>query len=189
MSRELIFYPAFKDSKSNKYKPLLLDAEGNPASIFWRSGSFIDLNYFTTEIPMTKSDEFEDSCKDYFTGRYDNLGGESSPTYVYVLTKDLLEKVGQSFGLVSGYALLDEMKIFYECDCPQEYFFWEMEKPIPAELYAELPEEERKKYGRFSTIDCYSKEYVCNILSEVLADIDVPYEWDGDKVILVLFSF
>ena len=198
MSRELYFYPAFKSEETGKIVPLLKDVNNEPASIMYRSGSFVDLNFFINELPMISRNDFDDSCKDYFVGAYDDLYLASSdknrnvddaPTYVYSIKESQLALYGSTHGLISGYALLEEIQTFYVSEDQQEYYHWEMQKPIPAELYAELPTDMQKKYGKFSTIDYYGKEYVCSILYEVLSDLDVPYEWKGDRYILVYYSF
>ena len=85
--------------------------------------------------------------------------------------------------------MLDEMEFYYASDCPQEYLYWNMTKPIPAEMYAELPKSKQNKYGRFAAIDTYSNGYICNVLAEILNDIITPYNWKGEKIMLMLYSF
>lgn len=188
MGREYIFYPAFQDADTGKIKPLLFDENGEPEYIYWRSGSFINGDFFTSEFPMTVRDEYEDKYQDFFCDNYTGIN-ENAPTYVYKITDTQLNSIGRNYGLVSGYALLDEMEMFYTAEFPQEYFYWEMTKPIPAELYAELPNSKRNKYGRFATVDTYSEQYICSILVEVLDHIQVPFKWNGEKIMLMLYSF
>jgi len=187
MSRELIFYPACKDNKTGKYKPLLFDVNGEPASIFWRSQSFIDLEFFTEELPMLGKDEFDESCKKYFVSEdEDSFFGDM--TYVFKLSMGTMAKES-NHGLVSGYVPIEDAKGYYESDERQEYLTWEMYKPIPAELYADLPASEREKYVKFTAIDEYSKGYVCSTLLDVLNDIWIPYDMDVERCVLVKYSF
>lgn len=188
MSREYIFYPAFQDAETNKIKPLLFNKEGKPESVFWRSGSFINGRFFTDEFPMTTRDEYEKEYEKFFCDNYADLS-KDAPSYVYKITETELNHIGKTYGLISGYALLDEIEMFYMSDCPQEYYYWDMTKPIPAEVYAELPKSKQNKYGRFATIDTYGEQYVCNILAEVLGHIEVPFSWKGEKIMLMLYSF
>lgn len=188
MSREYIFYPAFQDAETKKIKPLFFDEEGKPESVYWRSGSFINGDFFTENFPMTVRENYEEKYQEYFCDGYTCIS-EDAPTYVYKITEDELNHIGKSHGLISGYALLDEMEFYYASDCPQEYLYWNMTKPIPAEMYAELPKSKQNKYGRFAAIDRYSNEYICDILAEVLGDIITPYNWKGEKIMLMLYSF
>lgn len=188
MGREYVFYPAFQDAETKKIKPLFFDEEGKPESVYWRSGSFINGNFFTENFPMTVREDYEEKYQEYFCDGYTCLS-EDAPTYVYKITEEELNHIGKSHGLISGYALLDEMEIYYASDCPQEYLYWNMTKPIPAEMYAELPKSKQNKYGRFAVIDTYSNEYICDILAEVLNDIITPYNWKGEKIMLMLYSF
>ena len=197
MGRELIFYPAFKDKNTNKYKHILTDINGKPAPVLWRSQSFIDMEFFTTELLMIPNENFDDSCKDYFSGRYDSLyqslsndeDVNNAPSYVYELNENTIYNLGKTNGIVSGYVPLDELKAFHQAECPQEYLTWQMSKPLPPEVFIEIPDEEKRKYGRIYTVDTYSKEYVCSVLREILDDIFLPYEWEGEKCILVYYSF
>ena len=188
MGREYIFYPAFKDAETKKIKPLLFKDNGEPASVMWRSGSFIDGNYFTENFPMTTKEDYEEKYQSFFCDGYTELS-ENAPTYVYEISEDRLYSIGDSDGLVNGYALLEDMEMYYASECPQEYFYWQMGSPISAELYAELPKSKQNKYGRFATIDRYSAEYICGHLAEILEDILVPYNWKGEKCMLMLYSF
>ena len=191
MSRELIFYPAYKDLDTGKYKPLILDNEGDPASIFWRSGSFIDLDFFTNELRMLHNSEFEESCREYFVGSY-NFTGEAptddDPTYIYELEMGLLTNIADD-GLVAGYIPIEDAEGYYASDDKQEYLAWCMAKPIPAELYADLPEKEQMKYVKFAAIDRYSTGYICNMLLEVLWDLWLPFEINAERCMLVRYSF
>ena len=190
MGRELIFYPAFKDKDSGKIKPLLFTTDGKPAYIFWRSQSFIEMDWFINELPMTDKVEFDDSCKEYFANRYDEaFNDENCPTYVYLLTEDKLNSVGKSYGIVSGYVPLEDLELYYQAEYPQEYLYWQMPNPLPPEMFIEIPDDEKKKYGRLYAINTYSKEYVCSVLAETLDDIHIPWEWEGEPCILVSYSF
>lgn len=191
MGRELIFYPAFRDKKTGKVRSALTDANGKPASVFWRSQSFIDMDWFTEQLPMLGNDEFDDSCKEYFAHHYDGLLGEGAetPSYVYCLSESTLYNVGKSHGVVDGYVPIEDLKAFYTAEYPQEYLYWQMPTPIPAEAFLELPDDEKGKYGRLYTVNTYSKEYVCSVLAEIVDDFDIPWEWEGDRCFIVSYSF
>ena len=84
--------------------------------------SFIDGNFFTENFPMTVREDYEEKYQEYFCDGYTCLS-EDAPTYVYKITEDELNHIGKSHGLISGYALLDEMEFYYASDCPQEYLY------------------------------------------------------------------
>ena len=65
MGREYVFYPAFQDAETKKIKPLFFDEEGKPESVYWRSGSFIDGNFFTENFPMTVREDYEEKYQEY----------------------------------------------------------------------------------------------------------------------------
>lgn len=183
MSRELIFYPAFKDKQTNTYKPLLYDVDMTPACIFWRSRSFIDTEFFSN-FPMAYNSEFDFAFD--FLKRID--GDKELPSYVYVLTlSDLINSANH--GIVSGYFPIEEVNNYYNSDSPQEYLTWEMSTPIQPEVFIELPDEEKKKYMKFYAIDTYSSGYVCSYLLEVLNDMYIPDTWEGDVCVLIEDSF
>lgn len=186
MSRELIFYPVIKEEESGRYRPILYDMKNNPADIFWRSQSFIDISYFTDNLRMVGKEELDDCFIDMC---FDIGDGKEYPTYIYELTEDIIYSNSIDMGIVSGYCPIEEVKLYYKVDCPQEYLTWEMSKPIPPEVYVELPEEEKKSYMKFYTIDQYSTSYICNILYEILDRLYVPYDIKGKKCILVQYSF
>ena len=188
MSREYIFYPAFIDAETKKIKPLLFSEDGTPQSIMWRSGSFIDGDYFTQNFYMTTNDDYDEKYKSYFCGHYDSLN-KNAPTYVYKLSLADLCSVGEKGGFVNGYVEIEEAEMFYASESPQEYYYWEMSRPICAELYAELPKIKQEQYVRFATIDKYSPGYICNHLLEILDDMMIPYNCKGEKIILMEYSF
>ena len=146
--RELIFYPAFKDRDTHKFIPLLYDINKHPADILWRSQSFIDMEFFTSTLRMVPKDELGDE----FDWAEDRCYELSDATYMYELPIEVLEKYSDN-GMVSGYALLDEALIYYESDWPNDYLHYEMQKPIKAEIYAELPEIMQHDYVKFNAID------------------------------------
>jgi len=186
--RELLFYPAFKRSDNGEYIPLVYNYKGKPSQIFWKSQSFIDIDYFIEKFPMVKRENLINSdFKDLvFTLDDDRKDG---PSYVYEITeKDLIQE-SKDMGIVSGYCPKEEVKLYYEVDNPQEYLYWEMSKPIRADFIAELSEEERSKYMKFYTVDMYSSSYVCNILYETLDRLDIPWDVDGESCILINYSF
>jgi hypothetical protein len=186
--RELLFYPAFKRSDNGEYIPLVYNYKGKPSQIFWKSQSFIDIDYFIEKFPMVKRENLINSdFKDLvFTLDDDRKDG---PSYVYEITeKDLIQE-SKDMGIVSGYCPKEEVKLYYEVDNPQEYLYWEMSKPIRADFIAELSEEERSKYMKFYTVDMYSSSYVCNILYETLDRLDIPWDIDGESCILINYSF
>lgn len=188
MGREYIFYPAFRRKEDDKIVPLLFDTKGEPESIFWRSGSFIDGDFFIKNFPMINKDEFGEGFAEKWEDVFNDIR-TNDMTYIYEITEPELCRIGESCGLVSGYAPLDDIEMYYKSDYPQEYYYWQMEKPIPAELYAEMPKSKQDEYGKFATIDTYSSEYICGILAEVLNDIIVPWDWEGYKTMVMLYSF
>lgn len=188
MGREYIFYPAFRRKEDNKIIPLLFDTKGEAESIFWRSGSFIDGDFFIENFPMINKDEFGGGFAKKW-GEYFRDFASNDLTYIYEITEPELCRIGESCGLVSGYAPLNDIEMYYKSDCPQEYYYWQMSKPIPAELYAEMPRDKQNEYGKFATIDTYSSEYVCGVLAEVLNDIIPPWDWEGYKTMVMLYSF
>ena len=190
MSRELIFYPAFRDASTGKVKTLLSNVEGEPTHIFWRSQSFIELDWFIHNLTMLKEDEFDDNCKDRFTHRFDDMlnDNDNHPTYVYLLTEEQLNRVGESYGIINGYVPLEDLKAYYQSEYPQEYLYWQMPNPLPPEVFLELPDDEKKEYGKLYAVDTYSKEYVCSVLAEAIDHIYVPWDWQGERCVLVLYS-
>ena len=186
MSRELLFYPALKTKETKEYIPLLYDIDKSPTYIFWRSGSFIDMDFFINELEMVQKGELNSEFKKIAFSLEEN---DNYPTYIYKLSIDVLQNYSQTKGVVSGYVPIEEARLYYESDCPQEYLYWEMSEPIPPEIFIELPDEEKKKYMKFYAIDEYSKEYVCSILLQILSDIYVPYDLKGEECILVQYSF
>lgn len=190
MSRELIFYPAFIDKENGKIKPLLTNVKGNPAEVFWRSQSFIEMDWFINELPMTDKEDFDDSCKEYFANRYDEVFNDKNcPTYVYLLTEDKLNNIGESDGIVSGYVPLEDLELYYQAEYPQEYLYWQMPNPLPPEMFIEIPDDEKNKYGKLYAVNKYSKEYVCSVLAEILNDIYIPWGWEGKPCVLAKYSF
>ena len=186
MSRELIFYPAVKEESTGKYIPILFDMNNEPADIFWRSQSFIDINYFTKNLRMVDRKELSDSFVNFC---FDIDNNKEYPTYIYELTEQTLSAEGSNLGIVSGYCPIEEVKLYYNSDSPQEYLAWEMSKPLPSEIFIEIPDDEKKKYMKFYTIDQHSTSYICNILYEILDRLYVPYDIKGKKCILVRYSF
>ena len=184
MSQEYIFYPALK--QNGIYKPITFDRNGDPQSLFWRSRSFIDGDYFRENFSMIDINDIEEKYRSHFDLEF---GIEDAPSYVYDIPIEDLRREGSECGVVSGYSPLDEIRDYYNSDDKQEYLRWVMSKPLPAEVMAEMPEEERRKYGKFFTIDFESTSYVCFILSTMLTDILVPYELEDEKRMLMLFSF
>ena len=191
MSREYIFYPAFREEETGKYVPLLYDVENNPADVFWRSGSFIDEEYFSENFLMVKQEELGQGF-DGFIGDtiFKGRDGETL-TYLYKIPLETLENIGASGGEVSGYAPIDSVMSYYQADEDKmDYFNWQLKYDlIPAEVYAELPQEKKEKYIKFSAIDYYGKEYICAHLAEIIHDLYVPYEWKGELCILMHYSF
>ncbi len=182
-----MFYPAYKDNDTGIIRPLLFDNKGEPASVFWRSQSFIDIDYFTEELPMIRRCAIEPKYKEYFT--VDITGYEDdAPSYIYELNYDTLVQEAD-YGVVSGYVPIEQAMIYYNAENRQEYLRWEMDAPIPAELYAELPEKERDKYVKFTAIDRYSKGYVCDVLLELLVNLWCPFEQGTSGCFLVVYSF
>ena len=161
MSRELIFYPAIKEESTGKYIPILFDMKNNPADIFWRSQSFIDISYFTDNLRMVDKEELDDCFIDMC---FDIEDGKEYPTYIYELTEDII--YSNSIDIT-----------------------WEMSKPLSPEIFIEIPDDEKKKYMKFYTVDQYSTSYICNILYEILDRLYVPYDTKGKKCILVRYSF
>ena len=186
MSRELIFYPAIKEESTGKYIPILFDMKNNPADIFWRSQSFIDISYFTDNLRMVDKEELDDCFIDMC---FDIEDGKEYPTYIYELTEDIIYSNSIDMGIVSGYCPIEEVKLYYSSDSPQEYLTWEMSKPLSPEIFIEIPDDEKKKYMKFYTVDQYSTSYICNILYEILDRLYVPYDTKGKKCILVRYSF
>lgn len=186
MSQEYIFYPAFKTAEG-KYKPLLFEEEGEPASVFWRSQSFIDGDYFTETFQMVSEEDFDESCREYFADRYEGLT-ENPPTFVYDIDINTLVAGSGDDGVVSGYAPLEQIREYYSSDEQQDYIHYCMDI-IPPELYAELPEKKREEYGRFAAVDYFSNSFVCSHLLRIIYDIYVPYDWEGEKCFLMVFSF
>lgn len=185
MSRELIFYPAFKDSETHKFIPLLYNINKHPADILWRSQSFIDMDFFTQTLRMISIDEIGEEF-DWVKDRCNEFNSDA--TYMYELPIEVLDKYSNK-GMVSGYALLDEALAYYNNDWPSDYLHYEMQTPIKAEIYAELPEIMKHDYVKFNAIDTYSAGYICSILLEVLEDLYIPYDKKGEICILVDYSF
>lgn len=184
MSRELIFYPAFKDRETHKFIPLLYNIDKHPADILWRSQSFIDMDFFLQNFRMLPIDEISEEF-DWVEDRCDEF---NDATYMYELPIEALDKYSNN-GIVSGYALLDEALAYYNNDWPNDYLHYEMQTPIKAEVYAELPEIMKQDYVKFNAIDTYSAGYICSILLEVLGDLYIPYDRKGEICILVEYSF
>lgn len=190
MSRELIFYPAFIDKENGKIKPLLTNVKGNPAEIFWRSGSFIDMDWFIHELPMIDPNNFDDSCKEYFLRDNELFSNNGEVmTYIYMLNEETLHIMGGSHGVISGYVPLEDLESYYQAEYPQEYLYWQMPTPMPTDVYVELPEETKKQYGKLYAVNTYSKEYVCSVLAEIIEDIYIPWDWKGEPCMLVYYSF
>lgn len=187
MGSEYIFYPAFKRKEDGKYIPLLYNTDGKPTDVFWRSRSFIDGDFFTENFRMLGRDEFGEGFEEW--GNRCKELSDNAPTYIYELTESELGNYGSTYGLVKGYVPLEEMEIYHMADSPQEYYYWQMSEPLPAEVYAEMPKSKQNKYGRFAHINTYGHEYICSLLSEILFGIITPYTWEGDKVMLMLYSF
>ena len=191
--RELIFYPfiKWKDKDEGKYTPVFTDYKGGPGSVFWRSQSFIDINYFTESLPMIKYDELDEKSKEYFCRN--SISDDDLSTYIYELSYDKACSIGSNYGIVSGYVPLDELTIYYSQDNTydqNEYLHWEMSKPLPSEVFLEMPDDEKKKYGRIYTVNRYSKEYICSILAEVLDDMNpFIFEKEYEMCYLILYSF
>lgn len=184
MSRELIFYPAFKDSETHKFIPLLYNIDKHPADILWRSQSFIDMDFFLQNLRMLPLDELGEE----FGWIEDRIHQQNDATFMYELPLNVLEKYANN-GIVSGYAVLDEALAYYESDWPKDYLHYEMRKPISADVYAELPEIVQHDYVKFTAVDTYSAGYICSILLEVLGDLHTPPDKEGEICILVDYFF
>lgn len=184
MSRELIFYPAVRNKDTNKYYPILYDNEGVAASVFWRSGSFIEEDYFTS-LPMIKVEELSEDFS-FLSYMIDEFH-ENTLSYVYVLSEaEMLNNNDK--GIISGYVPIEEVNSYYESDYPQDYLYYDMSTPIRPEVFIEMPDEEKKKYMKFFAIDEYSRGYICSILLEIIDDIYIPSK-DEELCYVVDYSF
>ena len=192
MSRELFFYPAIK--KDNIFYPIL-HYKNVPLSIMDRSQSFVDLSYFTEELPMVPREELSDEFKNLC---FEIEPNSDNPTYIYKLSDNKIYSLGESRGLVTGYVPIDDLIGYYSSIDGyerQEYFTYNMETPISSEAYAEMSPDSQAKYGKFSHIDTYSKEYICSYISEFLSNIEYDVlEEEGGRLDLELcclvdFSF
>ncbi len=170
MSRELYFYPA-KKTKDGVYESLIYNKQGKPQDIFWRSQSFIDMDFFTEELPMIPNDVLSKSDFSELANQYSWSDSEESKSYVYELDINKLVK-NNTDGIVEGYCPKEEVIAYYECEDKQEYLYWEMSKPISPYVFLELSDDEKKDYMRFFAVDTYSIGYVCSHLLEILMDID-----------------
>lgn len=190
MGSEYIFFPAYIDNKTKKIHPVMFGLDGKPECIMWRSRSFIDGDFFTNNFRMITREDIADEYADFFCGRYENLSeSENAPTYTYLLTDNDIYQNGQNDGLVSGYALVEELGGYYQSDERQEYYCWHMTRPIPVELYAELPPKQQKRYAKFAMVDRYSSDYICGHLAEIISDIILPFNIDGTVCVLMMYSF
>ena len=189
MSREFIFYPGVK--KDGKYNCLHWKKEGDkliPADIYWASASFIEGQWFLDNGHQIKPTELHEDIVDYFTWSfYDDVPLEEKQCFLYEIPLSALKRAKPERGLLEGYIPIEELKVLGRCEDiydKQEFVEWELSTPLPADVYAELSEEERKKYGKFSFINTYSPGYVSQVLSEVLS-----CNCDDDACILMLYSF
>ena len=190
MSREYLFYPAFRE-ENGIIKPILYDVNKEPTQVFWRSGSFIDEDYFRDSLEMLDIDEMDGSFRKHF-GEEDMFKGlDGKPlTYVYELTISELNANVSSGGMVQGYAPVNNMREYYAETYNEEYFHHVLKyNIIPPELYAELSESKKDEYVKFCTIDYYGKEYICSHLLEVLNDLHIPFHWKGERCYLMKYSF
>ena len=192
MGRELYFYPCIKYKDTGKIEPLLFNKKGEPEHIFWRSQSFVDMDYFIEELPMIDLNSIEEKYVKYFNGYSSLFDTENPPSYVYMLDDQTLYERGNSYGIISGYQTLEEIEKYYAIDPEyrQEYIHWEMPTPISAEVVADMPFTKRENYYKFFCVDIYSKEYVCSVLKEILDDLwsyndGMEYEY----CYIVVYSF
>ena len=166
MSRTYEFYPAIE--KRGIY-PLIYKG-GRPQSVLWRSGGFIDGDWFK-ELPRIE---------------LPYAWGFEEDEFLYRISKKEIDFKGKSNGLVVGYAPLGEIEEYYKTEEKQEYFHWELKHNIvSAEVYAEFSQNKREEYGHIAVVDTYSSEYVCSVLSEILKN----FQEYGEVCMVMHYSF
>lgn len=182
--REVIFYPATKNEKG-QFKPLLLDREGKPQHIYWKSQSFINIDAFTKTKPSLKKEDVEPKYIKYFS-QY----GEDKRLYLFAFSLEELEDIADKgdLGLTTGFTTIDAAEEYFSIGDRyerQEYFHWEICRLYPAEFVISLPKEKQQEYVRISHLDIYSASYTANLLKEILDRISTQNE----IYILVDYSF
>lgn len=183
MSREYIFYPSYMSD--NKAYPLLFDFKGNPASTFWRSGSFIDGQFFTSRASL-KPEEISDTFALDFT---DNAGYEEDEnTYTYFISEKELEKHAGN-GLVSGYITIDQAQQLTDVNDKADFLHYEKGLILSSEIVAEMHPSERVKYVLIFGTDYMSTEWICSHLAIMLNNYIPPQIANGGMGYLIRFSY
>lgn len=183
MSREYVFYPGIK--KDGKYNCLYWKKKEDklvPAEIYWSSGSFIEGDWFLSNGRRLDASELHEDILDLFT--WDE--SENRECFLYELPFSVLATAKPERGLIEGYIPIEELAILESMEDSfekQDYISWQMEKPVPATVIAEMSDDERKKYGKFSFVDTYSPGYVSQHLLEI-----ANCNYDNDVCILMYFS-
>ena len=160
MSTYYTFYAA-KISQDNEIKilgPFAIDKDDKFQlfPILSRSRSFINIDEFDSFCyPVNESMlSKEELSKLHESAEFYN------GMYYYLPYSDV--KGHATNGLVRGYATLDQIK--YAAECGYDLFCDWMYPIYPPEVAAEMPPEEKKKYGQISYIDTMSTGYLCEQL-------------------------
>lgn len=170
MSTYYSFYAGkLKDGKISFLGPFIKTDEGEfeKTPILYRSRSFIDTDDFSVMGQKLTSDMLAEGdvatiCSDF-----------EHATWRCIPYREVVGKAGD--GLVKGYATFDQLSAAIACNYD---LFGDWMYPIyPPEVVAEMPAEERRKYGHIAYIDTMSTEYLCGLLMQ----ISDPYDYGAEE--------
>ena len=171
------FYIAKRNKNSHKVDligPYIKKGkEFKPSSILWRTSSCIEWDEFYSElIPMElMSSEVEElaSIKAMNGDKY------SVGNWVPLNTLSTINDM-----VIRGYAPLEDIANLVRTEYSSEYISYGMATPMPAEAYAEMSEEDRRKYGHTAYVEEYSEKYIGPILRAIAEDFVTSEDYDMD---------
>lgn len=186
--RDFSFYPFYE--KDGILHPLLFDEDKNPKEILYKTSGFVESEYFYTDRPSIELSRFEPEIKDFFDTDSELKNGDPEKTFCYAFYLDEIEKIAESRGLKEGYTSASTLSTYHKIKDSydkEEYAHWNMELE-PANAVAEWSMEKRNEVGHIAFVDTYSKEYIMNLLYEVLNSLN-KFEPDVKYLVIVRYSF
>ena len=143
-----------------------------------RSRSFIEWDDFVERI---EDFDIRDASKELqdIVG-YDKSNKDARPgwdyCYAYWISNDW--SVGINDIVTRGYLSHEERSELIKSNYDSDVIEFNVSQPINAEVYAEMSEDDRAKYGYIAYINPYSADFICQILSIVSDKMEFDIEYN-----------
>lgn len=177
------FYIGKRNKKTNEidivgpyYK--ISTGETKIKPVLSRYGSFIEWDDFVERI---EDFDIRDASKELqdIVG-YDKSNKDARPgwdyCHAYWVSNDW--SVGINDIVTRGYLSHEERNELIKSNYDSDVIEFNVSQPIDAEVYAEMSEDDRAKYGYIAYINPYSASFICKILSIVSDKMEFDIEYN-----------